>query len=153
MKAIQDQLQDNHCYGCGADNAKGYRIKSYYDGDVSRCRFVPGPEHCAGPPQFVYGGLIASLIDCHCVGTSIAAHYRRDGREIGDGDPAIWCVTGRLSVNYLKPTPIDVPIDLEATVDEITDKKAIVRCRALSGDTVTAEAEVIAIRVPPSWRG
>ena len=153
MKAIQDQLSDNHCYGCGADNPKGYRIKSFFDGDVSRCRFVPGPEHSAGPPQFVYGGLIASIIDCHCVGTSIAAHYRRDGREIGDGEPAIWCVTGRLTVNYLKPTPIDVPIDLEATVDEITDKKAVISCRALSGDTVTAEAEVIAIRVPPSWRG
>ncbi|MEM6512851.1 MAG: PaaI family thioesterase [Pseudomonadota bacterium] len=153
MKAIQDLLPDNHCYGCGADNEKGYRIKSYFDGDVSRCRFVPGPEHCAGPPQYVYGGLIASLIDCHSVGTAIAAHYRRDGREMGDDGPAIWCVTGRLTVNYLKPTPIDLPIDLEATVPEISDKKAIIHCKTLSDETVTAEAEVIAIRVPPSWRG
>ncbi|MEM1174598.1 MAG: PaaI family thioesterase [Pseudomonadota bacterium] len=153
MKAIQDQLEDNNCYGCGPDNAKGHRIKSYFDGEVSRCRFVAGPEHCAGPPQFVYGGLIASLIDCHSVGTAIAAHHQRDGREMGDGGPAIWCVTGRLSVNYLMPTPIDVPIDLEATIDDINDKKAVVRCRTLSGDSVTAEAEVIAIRVPASWRG
>ena len=154
MKAIQDQLVDNHCYGCGKDNDKGNRIKSYFDGEVSRCRFVPGPEHSAGPPQFVYGGLIASLIDCHCVGTSIAAHYQRDERDIGDDKgPAIWCVTGRLTVDYLAPTPIDQPIELEAVIEEISDKKAIVRCRVLSGGTETATGVVIAIRVPPEWRG
>ncbi len=38
MKAIQDQLEHNHCYGCGADNEKGYRIKSYYDSERPRYR-------------------------------------------------------------------------------------------------------------------
>lgn len=56
-------------------------------------------------------------------------------------------------MNYRMPTPIDVAIDLEATVEDISDKKAVINCRTLSGDSVTAEAEVIAIRVPSSWRG
>ena len=152
MKAIQDQMHNNHCYGCGADNPKGMQIKSYWDGQTSRCTYTPKPEQCAGPTQFVYGGTIASLIDCHCVGTSMAAHYEREGRSIGEGEP-IWCVTGRLTVNYLKPTPIDAPIELVATIDEISDRKALLRCRVYSNEEQTAEGEVIAIRVPPSWRG
>lgn len=151
MKAIQDCISNNHCYGCGPDNPDGLHIKSYFDGEVSRCQFVPKPTHCAGPPQYVYGGLIASLIDCHSVGTSMAAHYLREGRGIGEGDP-VWCVTGRLTVNYLAPTPIDAPIDLEAVVEEITDRKALIRCKVMSGALQTAEGEVIAVRVPPEWR-
>lgn len=151
MKAIQDRLPDNHCYGCGPDNPAGMRIKSFYDGRISRCEYQPRPEQCAGPKQFVYGGTIASLIDCHCVGTSMAAHYVREGREVGEGEP-IWCVTGRLSVNFLKPTPIDRPIRLEASLESISDRKATLRCRVFSGDIQTAEGEVIAIRVPADWR-
>ena len=99
----------------------------------------------------MYGGTIASLVDCHCVGTAIAAHYRKAGREIGTGEP-IWCVTGRLLVNYLQPTPIDQDIRLVATVQELTDKKAVLTCDVFSGETLTAKGEVIAIRVPPEWR-
>ena len=152
MKAIQDQLEHNHCYGCGPDNPKGMQIKSYWDGGTSTCTYTPRPEQCAGPTQYVYGGTIASLIDCHCVGTSIAAHYDRDGRDFGDGEP-IWCVTGRLTVNYLKPTPIDKPIELIATVDEIDDRKALLTCRVFSDEEQVAEGEVISVRVPPTWRG
>lgn len=151
MKAIQDQIPHNHCYGCGADNPKGMQIKSFWDGEVSRCTYQPRPEQCAGPEQYVYGGTIASLIDCHCVGTSMAAHYAREGRAIGEGE-AIWCVTGRLTVNYLKPTPIDQPIRLEAVIDDIGERKATLSCKVFSGDVQTAGGEVIAIRVPSDWR-
>ena len=71
--------------------------------------------------------------------------------RIGEGE-AIWCVTGRLTVNYLAPTPIDQDVTLRATIEECHDKKTIVTCRFYSGDTQTAEGEVIAVRVPPAWR-
>ncbi len=127
------------------------QIKSYFDGTVSTCRYQPRPEQCAGPEQFVYGGTIASLIDCHCVGTAIAMHYQREGREVGEGEP-IWCVTGRLTVNYVKPTPIDRPVELRATVVDSTEKKTVLTCTVSSDDEVTANGEVIAVRVPSSWR-
>ncbi len=151
MKALQDNIPDNNCYGCGAENPHGMQIKSYWDGEVSRCSYTPKPEQCAGPPQFLYGGTIASLIDCHCVGTAIAAFYEKEGRHVGDG-PQIWCVTGRLTVNYLKPTPIDRPVELRATVEEIGEKKALMKCTMYSDGEATAEGDVIAIRVPDSWR-
>lgn len=151
MTAIQDRIPHNHCYGCGPENPDGMQIKSYRDGDETVCTYTPRPEQSAGPVQYLYGGTIASLIDCHCVGTAIANYYRREGREVGEGDE-IWCVTGRLTVSYLAPTPIDRDVKLRATIAECHEKKAVVKCRVYSGDTQTAEGEVIAIRVPNSWR-
>lgn len=149
--AIQDQLKDNYCFGCGADNPHGMQIKSFWDGETSICHYLPKPEQSAGPTHYVYGGTIASLIDCHCVGTAIADHYQRDGREVGT-EPEIWCVTARLSVNYLAPTPIDQQIVLSARVKERGEKKSVIQCQVMSGDIRTAEGEVIAIRVADSWR-
>jgi len=151
VKAIQDQLPHNHCYGCGADNPGGMQIKSYWQGDECVCHYTPRPEQCAGPEHYVYGGTIASLIDCHSVGTALSNYYRLEGRDVGEA-PEIWCVTGRLTVNYLAPTPIDSEIVLRSTIEECGDRKTRVLCRVFSGDTQTAEGEVIAVRVPGSWK-
>ena len=151
MTAIQDKMPDNNCYGCGPDNPAGMRIKSHWEGDESVCRYMPKPEQCAGPPQFVYGGTIASLIDCHSVCTATANYYRQEGRDVGEA-PEIWCVTGRLTVNYLVPTPIDKEIELRATIAECGEKKTIVKCRVYSDGVQVADGEVVAIRVADSWR-
>lgn len=151
MKAIQDLIPDNHCYGCGPDNPLGMQIKSFWDGKLSVCDYMPRAEQCAGPTQFVYGGAIASLIDCHSVGTAIANYYQADGFAIGEG-PQIWCVTANLNVSYKKPTRIDRPVQLRATIEECGEKKTIVACTVYSEDVVTAVGEVVAIRVPGSWR-
>ena len=151
MTAIQDLIPHNHCYGCGPENPDGLQIKSYWDGTESLCTYVPRPEQCAGPLQYVYGGTIASIIDCHSICTSIANYYRRDGFGIGEGPP-IWCVTAGLSVSYLKPTPIDRPVELRAIIEECTDKKTVVRCSMSSDGVVTATGDVVAIRVPSGWR-
>ncbi len=151
MTAIQDQLPNNHCYGCGADNAHGLQIKSHWQDDECVCRYTPRPEQCAGPLQYVYGGLIASLIDCHSNCAAMSNYYRLEGREIGSS-PEIWCVTGRLTVNYLAPTPIDTEIELRATLEEVGERKTVVKSRVYSGNTLTAEGEMIAVRVPQSWR-
>ena len=151
MTAIQDLIPGNHCYGCGPQNPDGMQIKSHWDGEVSVCEYMPRPEQCAGPTQYVYGGTIASLIDCHCVCTAIANYYESDGHAVGDG-PQVWCVTGRLTVSYLKPTPIDMPVQLRALITECSEKKTILACTVYSDGVATAEGEVIAIRVPASWR-
>ncbi|MDH5454645.1 MAG: PaaI family thioesterase [Gammaproteobacteria bacterium] len=151
MTAIQDQLPHNHCYGCGADNPAGMRIKSHWQGDETVCTYTPRPEQCAGPEQYLYGGTIASLIDCHCVGTALSNYYRLAGREPGEGEE-IWCVTANLNVDYIAPTPIDRDVTLRATIEECGERKTRVRCRVYSGGTQTAEGTVIAVRVPGDWR-
>ena len=82
-----DQL--SHCYGCGRLNERGLQIKSYWLGDEAVCIHTPPPEHTA-IPGYVYGGLIASLIDCHCTGTAAAAGYRAAGRSM-ETSPAPLC--------------------------------------------------------------
>ena len=75
--SFQDHYPDAlaHCYGCGKLNEHGHQIKSYWDGDESICHFMPKPYHMA-IPGYVYGGLLASLIDCHGTGTAAAAMYK-----------------------------------------------------------------------------
>ena len=88
--AFQDLIEDNFCFGCGPINEQGLQIKSYWDGPgVSICTYLPEPFQTAGPRGILNGGIIATLIDCHCVCTAIAYAYEREGREVGSV-PEIW---------------------------------------------------------------
>lgn len=150
MKYLQDQIPNNHCYGCGPENPLGMQIKSHWDGTESVCRYTPRAEQCAGPTQYLYGGTIASLIDCHCIGTAIAHQYESDGYAIGEGPP-IWCVTAKLDVTYRAPTPIDKAVLLRASIVNSGKRKTTLKCLVYSEGAMTAEGEVIAVRVSDSW--
>ncbi len=149
-QAFQDSMEDNYCFGCGTDNAHGLQIKSYWDGDEAVCTYRPEPHHAAGPRQFVNGGIIATVIDCHCIGAANMVAYRQEAREVGS-DPIIWCVTGSLKVEYLRPTPIDKPMHLRARVDKSEGKRYWVSCTVTSDGKECARGEVLAIRVPTEW--
>lgn len=151
MKAFQEYYPETgmHCYGCGQRNLHGLRIKTVWEGEESVTHFQPEPYHIA-VPGFVYGGLIASLIDCHCVGTAAAAMYRAEGREIGS-QPAFGFVTGSLHVDYLKPTPLGGLLEVRGRVKEIKGRKVIVEASVLAGGAVTARGEVVAVQIPPSF--
>lgn len=146
-QGLQDVWPDATCYGCGPANPEGLRIKSYWSEDGSEvvCRFEPQPRYNAGFPNVMYGGLVASLIDCHSIWAAIAWTYREEGREHGS-PPSISYVTGTLNVRFLKPTPLDRPVLLRARVTELQPRKALVACSLYSGDEETARAEVTAVR-------
>lgn len=148
--AIQDLIPHNHCYGCGTLNPRGLHLKSFVEGDETVCRFTPWPDHMAGPTTVVYGGIIAAVVDCHCVCTAIADAYRAAGQEIGSS-PVRWAVTASLHVNYLAPTPIGEPMELRARIREAKGRKRIVECVVRSGGRETARAELVAIEVPGDW--
>ena len=107
MYAFQDHYPENlsHCYGCGSQNPHGHQIKTEWECDETVTRFRPEPFHTS-VPGFAYGGLIASLIDCHSTASAAAAMYHQEGRSM-DSLPAFRFVTGSLHVDFLKPTPID----------------------------------------------
>lgn len=148
--ALQDHYPDNfaHCYGCGRLNSHGLHVRTFRDGEGTVARFTPRPEHMA-MPRFVYGGLIASLIDCHAMGTASAAALWASGLEIGAA-PSPRFVTAQLNVSYLKPTPMGPELVLRARVVERTDRKAVMVVTLSAGETVTAKADVIAVRLPES---
>jgi acyl-coenzyme A thioesterase PaaI-like protein len=148
LKAFQDYYPDHtsYCYGCGRLNEYGLQIKSYWDGDETVCRFRPKPFHTA-IPGYVYGGLIASLIDCHGTGTAAAAAYRAEGRAM-DTEPPFRFVTASLKVDYLHPTPIDAELEIRATVKEIKGRKVVVAATLSANGELCARGEVVAVQMP-----
>ena len=149
--AFQDSIPNNHCFGCGPHNSNGLRIKSYWsERDQSICRFQPSSQHSAGPEEYLNGGIIATLIDCHCICTAIAKAYQLEAREIGTGE-LIWCVTGQLTVRYKHPAKLDTEVELRAKVIEVDKRKIVVGCDVYSDNTCCASGEVIAIRVSNDW--
>ena len=148
QKAFQDYYPDHlsHCYGCGRLNEHGLQIKSYWDGDETICRFDPKPYHTA-IPGYVYGGLIASLIDCHGTGTAAAAMYRAENRAM-DTEPPFRFVTASLHVDYLRPTPIDATLEVRAQVKEIKGRKVVMAMTLSAKGEVCARGEVVAVQMP-----
>ncbi len=147
-RAFQDRYPEDlsHCYGCGRMNDKGLQIKSYWDGEESVCSFTPRPEHMA-IPGMVYGGLIASVIDCHGTGTAAAAAFRAAGAVPGtEGDFRF--VTASLHVDYVAPTPLGPPMELRAVVEEIKGRKVVISDTLSVNGTLTAKGRVVAVRIP-----
>ncbi len=151
-KSFQDYYpeENSHCYGCGSLNEKGLHIKSYWDGEESVAHLMPKPYHIS-TPGFVYGGLIASLIDCHGVGTAAAATCRAEGRAM-DEEPRLRFVTASLKVDYIHPTPLGVQLEARGKVKEVGKRKVSVSVEVSAKGTVCARGEVIAVRMPESMK-
>ena len=148
MRAIQDFYPESYavCYGCGRLNEYGHQVKSFWEGDTAICHFRPEPFHTA-VAGFTYGGLLASLIDCHATGTASIAMAQRENREPGT-EPVYRFVTGSLNVRYEAPTPIDQTLELRAMVSEIKGRKVVVHVDLYAGDVRTVQGDVIVFQVP-----
>lgn len=142
---FQDHMIGNVCFGCGSHNPDGLQIKSWWEGDESVTRWQPQHRY-RGWPHVLNGGILATLVDCHCMDTAMAAAYRAEGRAL-DSHPYYRYATGTLSVKYLKPTSMHHPVELRARVIEIKGRKTTVHCDVFSNGEKTAEATVIGIRV------
>jgi acyl-coenzyme A thioesterase PaaI-like protein len=152
QKAFQDYYTEDfsHCYGCGRLNDHGLQIKSYWEGDESVAKFLPNEHHIA-IPGFVYGGLIASLIDCHCTGTAAAAKYREENRSM-DSQPAIRFVTASLNVNFLAPTPLGTELEIRGKVIEVKGKKVVIEAKVIADNKICAAGNVVAVMMPDSMK-
>ncbi len=151
-KAFQDYYEEDvsHCYGCGRLNDDGLHIRSFWDKDESVARLIPKPYHMAAP-GFVYGGLLASFIDCHGTGTAAAAMYRHQGREMGT-EPKLRFVTASLKVDYIRPTPMGVELVARGKVKSIGKRKVVVSIEVSANGIVCAKGEVVAVLMPSSMK-
>jgi acyl-coenzyme A thioesterase PaaI-like protein len=148
QKAIQHYYSDEnaHCYGCGRLNQDGLQIKSYWDGEESICQYMPKPYYSGGVPGFAYGGLIASLIDCHGAATASAAKLREEGYALGER-PLPRFVAASIKVDYLKPTPLGTTLELRAKVKEINGRKVTVSVTLSAGGEICAKGEELFIHL------
>jgi acyl-coenzyme A thioesterase PaaI-like protein len=150
---FQDYYPDqwSHCYGCGRLNEHGLQIKSRWDGDETVAIYTPRPYHTA-IPGYVYGGLLASLIDCHGTGTAAAAAYRAEGRPM-DSEPPLRYVTASLKVDYLRPTPLGPPLELRGRVTELKGRKVVVQISLSAQGIECVRGAVVAVQLPGEWGG
>jgi acyl-coenzyme A thioesterase PaaI-like protein len=148
-KAFQDCYAEefSHCFGCGRLNGEGLHIKSYWDGEESVCRFTPEHHYTGGFPGSLYGGLIASLLDCHSSATAAAAKLRDQGFTLGE-HPLSRFVTASIKVDYLKPTPMGVVLELRGKAIEIKDRKVIVASTLSADGVICAKGEAVMVRIP-----
>jgi len=149
--AIQDQLPEQPCWGCGPNHPRGLRIKSYWSDDGAVCSWRPESDH-VGWPGILNGGILAAVVDCHCVCTAVADAYHREERAL-DSRPSIAFATGSLNITYLKPVPIDASVELTARISERTARKSRVECDVTARGELCARAEVVAIRLVGDLRG
>jgi acyl-coenzyme A thioesterase PaaI-like protein len=149
-KSFQDYYSEvsAHCYGCGRLNEDGLHIKSFWDGDETVCHFEPRPYHTAFP-GYVYGGMLASLVDCHATGTAAAFAYRTANQELGT-EPEHRVVTASLRVDYLRPTPIDGVLELRGKAKEIKERKIIVTVELFAKGKLCVKGEVVAVKASES---
>ncbi len=143
-KSIQDYWPEagTFCWGCGKNNEHGLRLVSYWEDDEAVAVWEPQQHHLAFP-GVLNGGIIATLIDCHATGTANAAAHKAHGSDTNH----IMYVTSSLSVNFIRPTPLERPVTLRAHVTEMSDRKVTVDCELLSDDVLCATGRVVAVRV------
>jgi len=152
MAMLQDLYPDDfsHCYGCGRLNAHGLHVKSEWRDGEAVARFRPAEYHMA-LPGFVYGGLIASLADCHAMATAAGASMVQAGAVPGR-DPTPRFVTASLHVDFLRPTPLGPELLLRSRPVDVGERKIVVEMSVLAADVECARARVIAVRAPDTMR-
>lgn len=150
MSAIQDHYPPEfaHCFGCGPANPHGHHLKSYLEGDTTVARFTPDAMYSGGYPGNVYGGMIASLLDCHGTASAAAYAYRAQGRTMGDDLPAIRFVTASLKVDFRRPTPQGEELKITGELQSLEGRKALIALTLSAGDTVCATGEMVAVQLP-----
>jgi acyl-coenzyme A thioesterase PaaI-like protein len=137
--AHDESLQERYapsgdCFGCGPANKSGLRIRSVIEGDLVVARWTPRPQHRAFG-NFLNGGIISTVLDCHSNWTAAYSLMRRSRSE---SIPST--VTASFCVRFLKPTPIG-PLLIEARPSEAAERKVRVEAtmKAMVGEAAAAE--------------
>lgn len=150
--AIQDDYADDFswCYGCGRLNESGLHVRTGWEGDKTVAYYDPRDNQVA-IPGVVYGGAIASIVDCHGTGSASLALHRKNGHEPGSGVEPPRFITASLHVDFLKPTPHGVTLKVVGEVEEVHPKRFIVRSEVIADGEVCAKGEVVAVLMPKSF--
>ena len=149
--AIQDRYGERfqHCWGCGPRNDLGLHLKTYpsLDGECCISRIKLEKAYTGGVPSNVFGGMIATIFDCH--GTASAAWFahHQKGLELTETTLIGRFITARLEIDYLSPSPIDDEIVVISTLEELGERKAIISMEMTVATKVRAKAKMVAVAV------
>jgi len=131
------RLQKNYCFGCGKHNPEGMHLKFAYDEKLGGfvCRLRLGKRY-AGPPGHVHGGIIATILD-EAMGKVNKLRQ-------------VVALTSEMTVNYLKPVPLNQPLRVESRELRVQGRKHVNVAEMLNakGD-VLARGKALFIAIDP----
>jgi acyl-coenzyme A thioesterase PaaI-like protein len=131
------------CFGCGPANPDGLRLASFPRGDEVVAHWQPSPMHQAFPAM-LNGGIIGTLLDCHSNWTAAWLLQQQAGL------PQPPCtVTAEYAIKLLRPTPLDLPLELVARVSELAADRATIEATLTSDGKVRATCRGLFVAVKP----
>ena len=147
-QALQDLWPQNTCYGCGPSNNDGMHLKSYWSADQKYISavYTCAAKYNAGYPGVMFGGTVASLIDCQSIWTAIAFAHKAEHRPI-ESTSGILFVTKQITVKYITGTPLEEPIYLKSWIEGNIKREVTVICELGTKDKLTATGKTIAVRI------
>lgn len=92
----------NRCFGCGPANAAGLQLEFFLSQDGSVVAFPAIPERFEGPPTYLHGGIIATLLD-----EAMSKAVRARG---------VTAMTRQMEVDYRRPVPSATEVRMEGRV-------------------------------------
>jgi acyl-coenzyme A thioesterase PaaI-like protein len=148
--AIQDLYPESHshCFGCGRSNQDGWHLKSYVEGNLTLARVTPDAKYTGGVPDHLYGGAVASLLDCHGTASAAAFSYLQSYSELTESSQIQRHITAQLNVKYIAPTPMGVELTIRGELIAIEGRKVKVKLSLLAGEQLYSEAEMLAVGLP-----
>jgi uncharacterized protein (TIGR00369 family) len=124
----------NRCFGCGQANPVGLHLEFLLAQDGAVVSFATVSDAYEGPPGYLHGGIIATLLD-EAMSKSVRAR-------------GIIAMTRRLEVEYLRPVPSGTPMRIEGRVMRSDGRKHWVEAKILDeGGTALAEAKGLFIEI------
>jgi uncharacterized protein (TIGR00369 family) len=131
--SLQEQYAPgNACFGCGPANPRGLHVRSFVDGEEVVAEWTPEPHHEAFP-GVLNGGIIGTLLDCHCNWTA-AYHLMRHAGQ--DHPPCT--VTADYAIALKRPTPSGSAVQLRARVVELAGARAVIEGTLEAGGRICA---------------
>ena len=112
----------NRCFGCGQANPAGLRLEFLLAEDSSVVSFPTVPDSFEGPPGFLHGGIIATLLD-----EAMSKAVRARG---------LTTMTRQMEIDYLRPVPSGTHIRIEGRVVRSEGRKHWTEARILNAKAV-----------------
>jgi uncharacterized protein (TIGR00369 family) len=108
----------NRCFGCGRANETGLQLEFLLAEDGSVVSLATITDSFEGPPGYLHGGIIATLLD-EAMSKAVRAH-------------GLVAMTRNLEVDYARPVPSGVPIRMEGKILSSEGRKHWVQARILN---------------------
>ena len=143
-RSLQEQYAPRSiCFGCGPANERGLHIRSFVEGDEVVARFRAEPHHAAFE-GILCGGIIGTLLDCHCNWTAAYELMKAAGEnEV----PAT--VTADYAITLKRPTPVDAELVLRARPVSLEGRRCVVEGTLEAAGKVCATCRGTFVAVEP----